>query len=402
MTPTRGSSTIPAAMRLLCVLGAGPDHPSTRFRILQHLDRLRAGGVEADLLVAKRREGYDLLDLRRRARRADAVLIQKKLLARLKLAFLPADRPILYDVDDAVFEISPDEERRFSAARAERRMRSRRARLAAVARRARVVIAGNRFLADWIAGLGARVTIVPTGVDLAPLPADAVAAALVRRRARSGERLIGWIGSRPSLPYLAALAEPLRAVAATVPGARLVQVCNDFVDLPGVPTEKRRWDPATEARDLLDFDVGLMPIDDRPFSRGKCGLKILQYQAAGLPVVCSPVGANRDIVRAGETGLFASSGPEWAEGITRLLRDPETAARLGAAGRARIESDYAAPVIADRLLAILRDAARSGDDGVTRHPDEGGDDTGRDERLLVADHLREGPALRSRARKSPE
>jgi len=389
-------------MRLLCVLGAGPDHPSTRFRILQHLDRLRAGGVDADLLVAKRREGYDLVDLRRRARRADAVLIQKKLLARFKLAFLPADRPILYDVDDAVFEISPDEERRFSAARAARRMRSRRARLAAVARRARVVIAGNRFLADWIAGLGARVTVVPTGVDLAPFPADAVAAAAARRRARTGERLIGWIGSRPSLPYLAALAEPLRAVAATVPGARLVQVCNDFLDLPGVPTEKRRWDAATEARDLLDCDLGLMPIDDRLFSRGKCGLKILQYQAAGLPVVCSPVGANREIVRAGETGLFAEDGPGWAQAITRVLREPETAMRLGAAGRARVERDYAAPVIADRLLAVLRDVVTSGDDGVPRQPDEGGGDPEGDERLLVADHLRERPALGSRVRKPPQ
>ncbi len=389
-------------MRLLCVLGAGPEHPSTRFRILQHLDRLRAGGVEADLLVAKRREGYDLVDLRRRARRADAVLIQKKLLARFKLAFLPADRPILYDVDDAVFEISPDEERRFSAARAARRMRSRRARLAAVARRARVVIAGNRFLADWIAGLGARVTVVPTGVDLAPFPADTVATAAARRRDRTGERLIGWIGSRPSLPYLATLAGPLRAVAAAVPGARLVQVCNDFLDLPGVPTEKRRWDPGTESRDLLDCDVGLMPIDDRPFSRGKCGLKILQYQAAGLPVVCSPVGANREIVSAGETGLFAEDAPGWTEAITRLLREPDTAARLGAAGRARVERDYAAPVIADRLLAVLRDVVTSGNDGVPRQPDEGGGDAEGDERLLIADHLREGPVLGSRARKPPQ
>jgi hypothetical protein len=134
-------------MRLLCVLGAGPDHPSTRFRILQHLDRLRAGGVEPDLLVAKGRDGYDLLGLRRRARAADAVLIQKKLLARFKLALLPAYRPILYDLDDAVFEISPARSA-VSPARAARRMRARRVRLRAVARRARLVIAGNRFLVD--------------------------------------------------------------------------------------------------------------------------------------------------------------------------------------------------------------------------------------------------------------
>jgi len=399
-------------MRLLCVLNGGDDHPSTRFRVVQHLPILRAGGIEPDLLVAKREAGYGLLDLRRRARAADAVLIQKKLFAPFKVALLPRPVPILFDFDDALFEVSPDEEGRFGAERARGRMRSRRARLLATARRARVVIAGNEFLAAWTRAAGARpagarVEVLPTGIDLAPFPAHAVEAAAARRRARRDERRIGWIGSRPSLRYLAALAAPLRQVCARFPGARLVQVCSDFIDLPGVPVDRRPWSAATEARDLLDLDVGLMPIDDRPFARGKCGLKILQYQAAGVPVVCSPVGANVDIVRDGETGLHAGDDRAWVAAISRLLDDREAAARIGAAGRERVAATYAAPVIGRRLLEIIRAAAgiragrgaAAGDREPASGPDLPGQEGERDqkpehhERLLVPDHLPERPSF---------
>jgi hypothetical protein len=398
-------------MRLLCVLNGGDEHPSTRFRILQHLPTLRAGGVEPDLLVAKRDAGYGLLDLRRRARAADAVLIQKKLFAAFKVALLPRPVPILYDFDDALFEISPDEEERFGPERAAGRMRSRRARLLATARRARVVIAGNRFLGGWARAAGARVEILPTGVDLAPFPDRALEEAAARRRERRDEHHIGWIGSRPSLRYLAALAAPLREVCGRFPGARLVQVCNGFIDLPGVPVEKRPWSAATEARDLLDLDVGLMPIDDRPFARGKCGLKILQYQAAGVPVVCSPVGANADIVRDGETGLHAGDDRAWAAAIARLLTDREAAARIGAAGRERVATTYAAPVIGRRLVEIVRSTAnaqaergagagrRAAPSGADLPGEEGERDhkTEHHERLLVPDHLPEGPSLAAAA-----
>jgi glycosyltransferase involved in cell wall biosynthesis len=290
-------------------------------------------------------------------------------------------------------------------------MRSRRARLLATARRARVVIAGNRFLGGWARAAGARVEILPTGVDLAPFPDRALEEAAARRRERRDEHHIGWIGSRPSLRYLAALAAPLREVCGRFPGARLVQVCNGFIDLPGVPVEKRPWSAATEARDLLDLDVGLMPIDDRPFARGKCGLKILQYQAAGVPVVCSPVGANADIVRDGETGLHAGDDRAWAAAIARLLTDREAAARIGAAGRERVATTYAAPVIGRRLVEIVRSTAnaqaergagagrRAAPSGADLPGEEGERDhkTEHHERLLVPDHLPEGPSLAAAA-----
>jgi hypothetical protein len=412
-------------MRLLALLNGGADHPSSRFRVLQHLEVLRARGIEAEVVVAKRGSGYAPLALRRLAAGRDVILIQKKLFSPWKLRLLPRRLPVVYDFDDALFEVSPDEADRFGRERAEKRARSRRRRFAATIDRAALVLAGNRFLAERArarlaveaSGRAAaagrsgelRVAVLPTGVDLAPFPEARMRQAAQRRMAAKQPR-IGWIGSRPSLRYLGMLAAPLRAACARVPGARLVVVCNEFLELPGVPVEKRLWSAAREADDLLDFDVGLMPIDDRPFSSGKCGLKILQYQAAGVPVVCSPVGANTDIVRDGATGLYATGEASWTEAIVRLLADRPLASRLAEAARRRVEVEYAAAVVGARLAEhLLRTAAGESPDagrspggagrldaaGAQREEDEGECEPQDHQRLLVADHLGERPALGS-------
>jgi glycosyltransferase involved in cell wall biosynthesis len=383
-------------MRVLALLNGGADHPSSRFRVLQHLETLRARGLAIEVVVAKKGR-YAPLALRRLATGRDAVLIQKKLFSPWKLRLLPRRIPIVYDFDDAVFEASPDEEDRFGRERAEKRARSRRRRFAATLGRSALVLAGNRFLAERAQAFTPRVAVLPTGVDLAPFPGARVREAAQRRALGSEPPRIGWIGSRPSLRYLAALASPLRAACARLPGARLVEVCNAFLELPGVPVEKRTWTAAREADDLLDFDVGLMPLDDRPFSRGKCGLKILQYQAAGVPVVCSPVGANNDIVRDEETGLLASGEAGWSEAIVRLLTDRALAARLADAARRRVEAEYSASIVGARLADhLLQAAPRAG--RLVRAASEAEEEEGEDEsqdhqRLLVADHLGERPAL---------
>jgi glycosyltransferase involved in cell wall biosynthesis len=390
---------MPRAMRLLCVLNGPPEHPSTRFRVWQHLDTLRARGCEVDVLIAKRGEGYDLRTLRRRARKAEVILVQKKLFAPWKLRLLPRATPLVFDFDDALFAPTPEEEDRLGARAAARRAGERRRRLQATLRRTRKVIAGNRYLATQAAPMASDVVVLPTAVDLTPFPEDAVRRAAARRRQRRDERLIGWIGSRPSLRYLPALAGPLRAVCGRVRGARLVQVCDEFIDLPGVPTEKRRWSREREPADLMDFDVGLMPLDDRPFARGKCGLKILQYQAAAVPVVASPFGANLEIVRDGSTGLFAEGAAAWEETVVRLLSDAPLARRLGEAGRERVVADYAADVIGARLAGEILVAARpmpgrsrSGMTALPGQEPENERHPGQNQRLLVAHHLAERPA----------
>ena len=345
-------------MRLLCVLNGGPDHPSTRLRVLQHLEILKERGLVAEVFVAKRRRAADLADLARKARRSDAVLVQKKLFARWKLPLLLGAAPLVFDFDDAVFAVNPDERERFGDERAVRRAASRRRRLAAVLRKSRRVIAGNRYLADYAERFARDVVVLPTAIDLRPFPRAALERARAARPARSGSPRIGWVGSRPSLRYLHALAGPLRRLFESFPSGRLVQICNEFVDLPGVPTEKVTWSAEGEAPALLDLDIGVMPLDDDPFSQGKCGLKIVLYQAAGLPVVCSPVGANRDLVRDNETGLFARNPDEWTDRLTRLIADPALARRLGEGGRARVETDFSASVVGVRLADAILDVLK--------------------------------------------
>lgn len=336
-------------MRLLCVLNGGADHPSSRLRVLQHVELLKQRGIEPDVFVAKGTRAVDLVDLAGRARRANLVLVQKKLFARWKLPLLLGPAPVLFDLDDAVFAVSPDERERFGEERAARRAESRRLRLASVLRRSRGVLAGNRFLADYAGRFASDVTVLPTGVDLAPFPDEAIHRARQARRERASGMRIVWVGSRPSLRYLEALAEPLRRVTQSDPTVRFVQVCNAFADLPGVNAETIAWSREAETAALLDGDIGVMPLDESPFSQGKCGFKILMYYAAGLPVVCSPVGANRDLVVHGETGLFAASAEEWAAGLGRLLADPALCAAMGDRGRALLRERYEARLIGARL-----------------------------------------------------
>jgi glycosyltransferase involved in cell wall biosynthesis len=347
-------------MRLLCVLNGGADHPSSRLRVLQHVELLKDRGIEPDVFVAKGTRAVDLVDLAGRARRADLVLVQKKLFALWKLPLLLGPAPVLFDLDDAVFAVSPDERERFGEERAARRAESRRKRLASVLRRSRGVLAGNRFLADYAGRFASDVTVLPTGVDLAPFPDEAIHGARQARRERASGMRIVWVGSRPSLRYLEALAEPLHRVTQGDPTVRFVQVCNAFADLPGVNAQTIAWSREAETAALLDGDIGVMPLDESPFSQGKCGFKILMYYAAGLPVVCSPVGANRDLVVHGETGLFAASAEEWAAGLGRLLADPGLCASMGDRGRALLRERYEARLIGARLadrIASLATAA---------------------------------------------
>ena len=114
----------------------------------------------------------------------------------------------------------------------------------------------------------------------------------------------------------------------------------------------------TEAAELARCDVGIMPLPDAPWERGKCGYKLIQYMASGLPVVASPIGANREIVIPGETGFLAAGSEEWAEGLSRLFDDPGLRARMGAAGRAGAERLYSVGATAPRLAQLLHRATR--------------------------------------------
>jgi glycosyltransferase involved in cell wall biosynthesis len=130
------------------------------------------------------------------------------------------------------------------------------------------------------------------------------------------------------------------------------------ISLDGVPLEVRAWSEPTEIENIQSIDVGIMPLPDEPYERGKCGYKLLQYMACGRPVIASPVGVNRQIVDDGVNGLFATTLTDWTHAIEKLRQNPEMRRTMGAAARLKVEGAYSLQVQAPRVLAILEKARR--------------------------------------------
>jgi len=135
--------------------------------------------------------------------------------------------------------------------------------------------------------------------------------------------------------------------------ARLKIVCNDFINVPHMKVIKKEWSEKDEVADLQSFDIGLGPLTDDVWTRGKCGLKLVQYLAVGVPVVCSPVGANKEIVTNGEVGFWARDQREWIEQLSMLIENPELRSTMGKKGRERIAKKYSLQAMAPTLLEIL-------------------------------------------------
>jgi glycosyltransferase involved in cell wall biosynthesis len=132
----------------------------------------------------------------------------------------------------------------------------------------------------------------------------------------------------------------LDSVGRAVSGLRLRMVCDRFLHFADLPVEENRWNPATETAAIAGADIGVSWTPDDEWSRGKCGLKVLQYMAAGLPVIANPVGVHATLVQDGVTGLLARTSAEWVSAVEKLAGDAALRRQMGAAGRARVERDF--------------------------------------------------------------
>jgi glycosyltransferase involved in cell wall biosynthesis len=250
-------------------------------------------------------------------------------------------RRLLFDFDDAVFGRDSYAPKGIYSGRRQRHF-------AAVCRAADAVIAGNAFLRDaasrWTAP--ERLHILPTCIDPQRYP--------LARHDRGGQEVeMVWIGSSSTLRGLESIRPILERLGSRWPGLRLKLVCDQFLNLNHLPVVAVPWTQNGEATELASADIGISWMPDDAWSRGKCGLKVLQYMAAGLPVVANPVGVQVDMIRHGESGYLAETSAEWEEAIGILARDPALRRRMGAAGRRRVESDYSVDVGAAHWLAVL-------------------------------------------------
>jgi glycosyltransferase involved in cell wall biosynthesis len=252
-------------------------------------------------------------------------------------------RPIVFDFDDAIY-LTPTSEANRSVGFLKWGGKA-----AANCRRAARVMVGNDVLAGFAGRYASAVDVVPSTIDMDRY--------VLREQKAKLRPLIGWTGSVTTAPYLASLAGAFRRLRAIIDFD--VRVIGAPVRFDGLDVQALPWRADTEVEDLQDVDVGLMPLWDDEWSRGKCAMKALQYMALGIPPVVSPVGASAVVVQDGVNGFHARDEDEWVDRMARLLSDADLRNRLGRAARRTVEEGYSARVQAPRVAEIFRQASRS-------------------------------------------
>ncbi|HEY2910223.1 MAG TPA: glycosyltransferase family 4 protein [Gemmataceae bacterium] len=329
----------------LAALVESEDHVCCRYRLAAFRAPLAAAGHSLDLLPIPK-SWFARLNLGGALASYDAVILQRKLLPALGVQRLRNRVPrLLFDFDDAVWLRDSHSAKGFDDPRRARRFQR-------TIQACDLVIAGNECLAaEARRQLPAeRVAIIPTCV---PLPTR------VKREGQAASTIqLVWVGSSSTLRGLERFAPTLSAIGRAVPGTRLKLICDRFIDIPDLPVDRCVWREATEAAEIAAADVGIGWVPDDPWSRGKCGLKVLQYQAAVLPVIANPVGVQAEFVLDGETGFSATTTEEWVKAVRRLAADAELRQRLGAAGRRQVEAKYSVAAGAALWIAALQRLAR--------------------------------------------
>jgi len=346
--------------------------PGQRFRFEQYLAWLRRQGVECEhswVLDAEddryfyghgaphRKAWVGLKALGRRAGLAlsrklawfDVALVQREALFAgppfVEMAVQRAGAGLVFDYDDSIWLTNVS-----GANRSFGWLKST-GKTDALIRRADLVFAGNEYLAEHARPLAARVEIVPTTIDTdeyRPPP-----------RREGGPICIGWSGSVTTLAHFQGIVPVLQRVKARLSDAVTFKVLGDArYREPTLDVQGQPWRLETEIDDLARIDVGLMPLPDDAWARGKCGLKGLQYMGLGIPTLMSPVGVNADIIRDGESGFLPRTDDEWVERLCELVQDGALRRRIGDAGRQVVVDRYSVEAWRGRYLELLRSAVR--------------------------------------------
>lgn len=339
-------------MKVLALVDA-PDHVCCRYRIRAFEPALNDAGATLTLRGLAR-GALGRWSQFSDAAEYDTVILQRKLLPGWQLRQLRRRaRRLVFDFDDAVLYRDSYDSRGPHCPRRARRF-------AQVVRLADVVIAGNRFLADCALRAGApaeRIRVIPTCVDThrnRPRPESTDAATTKGR----GLDLV-WIGSSSTLQGLEAKRTLWERIAREVPGVRLRVICDRFPDFGPMPVVGIPWAEASEAQALAAGDVGISWIPDDLWSRGKCGLKVLQYQAAGLPVLANPVGVHPEMITPEVSGILVDSDDAWVEAVRTLAADPDMVRRLGENARANAEARYSIEAWGDTFATTVLGHHRS-------------------------------------------
>jgi glycosyltransferase involved in cell wall biosynthesis len=328
----------------ITAITSGRNVPSSRFRVRQFITPLAELGIAVTELYAR----PDKYSTRRiwpvglvtrlpallASRQSDITWLEREMIAGRVTFERFAGGTRLLDIDDAIWlNAKSNTSARLTAECAG-------------------VIAGNDFIADHYRRHAQKVWVVPTSVDTERWQP--------REQSQGNGRPhwnIGWIGTSSNLPYLYGYEEAMADFLAERGDAHLTIVADSapsFKKLSRQSWRFRRWSEHEEIKLAQDFDVGLMPLPDTDWARGKCALKMLQYMALGIPVVASPVGTARSIFAQSTVGVAAVSPQDWYDGLKLLYDDRQMAARMGASGRELVEQSYSVEKNVHRLAEIFR------------------------------------------------
>ena len=324
-------------MKLLVVTN-NPERASFRQRVGVYVDLLRSNGIECELavlpdgLVARHR-------LFKRSREFDGVFLHKKGLNPFDAFWLGKyGRRVIFNYDDAIM-FSHKHPDRFSGSHFYRFRRS--------VRLSDMVLVGSSYLADFAGSFSDNVKVLPLGLDVSDY-------GKVSAGHDDGKVRLVWIGSKSTLRYLKEISDVIEEIGKKYSNVILRIVGDDFLDFDNMSVEKRQWSKETRSDDLGSCDIGLAPLPDNPFTRGKCSFKVLEYSASGLAVVASPVGTNQKHVVEGQTGFLADNKQQWVERISQLIEDKQLRQRMGDAGiKHAVQSDIS--VTGQRFVELIKE-----------------------------------------------
>jgi glycosyltransferase involved in cell wall biosynthesis len=368
------------SIQRVAALTSGYDTPSARFRIRQHLPLLYEAGIDVQEYIPAIDKNAPVpllqtrLKMRKRqmlpayllwqgvklatrapgmlgAARADMLWLQRELLPGflslepMLLQGICRGRPSVLDVDDAIWMMGPNGRKAVPW----------------IARHVDVVVAGNRYLAEYFAPHSQDVRVIPTAVDTERFrPPEGQEPA---RKERGF--VLGWSGLSANYRYLYAIEEALHRFLSDYPDVRLRLVAErppTFTTIPPERVEYVPWSPEREAGALRDIDAGLMPLFDDEWTRGKCSFKMLQYMACAVPVVVSPIGMNAEVLALGDVGYGARTPDEWYNALESLRADRARSTAQGQNGLRVVRKYFSRTVIAARLADLFRELAPPGND----------------------------------------
>lgn len=289
-------------------------------------------GLGRRLSLVRKVKNYDLVYILR-----EAALLGPPVFERL---IAQSGVPMVFDFDDAIFVSYRSPSNGYlSYLKFASKTKT-------ICRIASHVMVGNPYLAEYARQVNDRVTVIPTTIDTEKYRVP-------ERREKSGPPVIGWTGSHSTVQHLDTMRGALKKLAEKE-SFRLRVIGTPSYECPPVDVEAMPWRAETELEDLSEIDIGMMPLPDDRWSKGKCGLKALQFMALGIPTICSPVGVNTDIIHDDQNGFIAATEDEWVEKLSRLLRSAELRQRLGQAGRATVEEKYSAVTQTPRVYEIFK------------------------------------------------